>query len=244
MDWTKAKSILIVALIVTNLILVGAYYFQNNDLDENEAEMREVTIKLLEDKNIFVKTDIPLEHHRMPKLTVKYDTMNQDVIDEQLANQDALNENQLTEELLVSKTTEFIENCGLMNEHVVMDEIVRNENDIKVVYKNYIDGIAIEDSYIICTLTDGKITDFKRFWLNPIEVSEIKKEVIPAVAALIKFMSENTEDDKIYVEDLSLVYWLDSESFDAESPVTDTAFPAWKITYNHGSVKYISAWEQ
>ena len=244
MDWTKAKSILIVALIVTNLILVGAYYFQNNDLDENEAEMREVTIKLLEDKNIFVKTDIPLEHHRMPKLTVKYDTMNQDVIDEQLANQDALNENQLTEELLVAKTTEFIENCGLMNEHVVMDEIVRNENDIKVVYKNYIDGIAIEDSYIICTLTDGKITDFKRFWLNPIEVSEIKKEVIPAVAALIKFMSEKTEDDKIYVEDLSLVYWLDSESFDAESPVTDTAFPAWKITYNHGSVKYISAWEQ
>lgn len=167
MDWTKAKSILIVALIVTNLILVGAYYFQNNDLDENEAEMREVTIKLLEDKNIFVKTDIPLEHHRMPKLTVKYDTMNQDVIDEQLANQDALNENQLTEELLVAKTTEFIENCGLMNEHVVMDEIVRNESDIKVVYKNYIDGIAIEDSYIICTLTDGKITDFKRFWLNP-----------------------------------------------------------------------------
>ena len=47
-------------------------------------------------------------------------------------------------------------------------------------------------------------------------------------------MSENTDEEKIYVQDISLVYWLDSSVFDTESPVTDTAFPAWKITYNRG----------
>lgn len=244
MDWTKAKSILIVALIVTNLVLVGAYYFQNHSLDNNEDEMQAVTVKLLEDKNIFLQTNIPQNHARMPKLTVQFDTMKQDVIDEQLANQTVLSEKDQTDEKLIAKTSEFIINCGLMTDNVTFDNIERANNEIKVTYKNYIDGIAIEDSYIICTLKDGKITDFKRYWLNPIEVSDIKKGVIPAVAALIKFMSENTEAEKVYVEKISMVYWLDSESFDAESPVTDTAFPAWKITYNHGKVKHILAWEQ
>jgi hypothetical protein len=57
-------------------------------------------------------------------------------------------------------------------------------------------------------------------------------------------MSEKTTEGKIYVEGLSLVYWLDSSVFDAESPVTDTAFPAWKITYNNGKIQHILAWEQ
>ncbi|MPN35901.1 hypothetical protein SDC9_183403 [bioreactor metagenome] len=93
-------------------------------------------------------------------------------------------------------------------------------------------------------MKDGKITDFRRFWLDPGEMSDSEKEVIPAAAALIKFMSENAGEDKIYVQDISLVFWLDSSAFNAESPVTDTAFPAWKITYNDGKVRYVTAWEQ
>ncbi|HVI41101.1 MAG TPA: two-component system regulatory protein YycI [Anaerovoracaceae bacterium] len=244
MDWTKAKSLLIVALIVTNLLLIATYYFQSDRFQNDRKEMQDATIKLLEEKNIFVETDIPKEHPRMPKLTVQYDKLNEDVIDEQLANQEALPEAEQTDENLISMTTGFIKRCNLMTENVTFDSIERTDKIIRVTYKNYIDGIAIEDSDIICTVTDGKITDFKRYWLNPVEVSDNQKEVIPAVAALIKFMSENTEEEKIYVQKIALVYWLDSSAFDAESPVTDTAFPAWEITYNQGKVQYVSAWEQ
>jgi hypothetical protein len=31
---------------------------------------------------------------------------------------------------------------------------------------------------------------------------------------------------------------------DAESALTDTAFPTWRITYNRGKIQYITAWEQ
>lgn len=244
MDWTKAKSILIVALIVTNLVLIATYFLQNNRFDSNEEEMRNVTIKLLESKNIFVKTDIPKEHSRMPKLTVRYDKRNDDVILAQLATQVSLAKDEQTDENLIAKTTELIENCNLMTENVTFDRIKRTTKDIKVYYKNYINGIAIEESHIICTVTNGKITDLERFWLNPVESSNIEKEIIPAAAALIEFMSENQREEKIYVQDISLVYWLDSSAFDAESPVTDTAFPAWKITYNRGKIKYVPAWEQ
>jgi len=138
----------------------------------------------------------------------------------------------------------LMEKCDLMTANVTFERVERLGEDILVIYKNYIDEIAIEDSEIICTVRDGRITDVKRYWLNPVEVNDIEKEVISADTALIKFMSENTEGEKIYVQDIALVYWLDSGGFDAESPVTDTAFPAWKITYNRDKIQYILAWEQ
>lgn len=246
MDWTKAKNILIVALIVTNLVLIATYFFQTNDRKNDENEIKDVTIKLLEQQNIYIDAGlIPKDHkQRMAKLTVQYDKMNENVINSQLANQKALPEAKRTEENYISMTKDFLDSCGLMTDSVTYDQIERAGDDILLTYKNTIDGIAIETSYIIFTVRNGKIVDFKRFWLNPTEISDNEKEVIPANAALIKFMSENTEGIRVNVEALSLVYWLDTSSFDAESPVTDTAFPAWKITYNHGKVKYILAWEQ
>ena len=244
MDWTKAKSILIVALIVTNLVLIATYVFQSKGMNEDDQEMQDVTIKILEEKNIFVETDIPKEHPRMAKLTVQYDTLDEELIKRQISMQKGLSESKQSDENLISMTDDFLKDCGLLTENAVFDKIERTDTEVKINYKNYINGIAIEDSYITVTVKNGKITDVIRFWLNPVETGSIEKEVIPAAAALIKFMSENTAADKIYVNGISLVYWLDSGSFDAESPVTDTAFPAWKITYNKEKIKYIPAWEQ
>lgn len=244
MDWTKAKSILIVALVVTNLVLIATYFFQDSRFKEDEKEMREVTIKLLEEKGIIVETEIPEGRHRMPKLTVQYDKMNENIIEEQLANQKTIPVTKLTDEVLISMTMEFIEACDLMTDNVTFEKITRTGREIRVTYKNYINEIAIEDSHINITIKDGKIVDVERYWLNPIEINDTEKEVIPAAAALIKFMSDNAEEERIYVKDISLVYWLDSSAFDVAFPVTDTAFPAWKITYNRGKIQYILAWEQ
>ena len=243
MDWTKAKSILIVALIVTNLVLIAAYLIKNERV-EDTSEMQDATIKLLAEKNIFLKTVIPKEQPKMPKLTVQYDTINEDVINEQLKLQSPIGGAEPSDAALIDATSDFITSCGLMTENVTFEGIDRLEDEINVTYKNYIDDIPVEESYIICTIKDGRITEFKRFWLDPVEVSSTEKKVIPATAALIKFMSECTEDKKIYIEDISLVYWLDTSAFDAESPLTDTAFPAWKISYNSEKNSYIPAWDQ
>ncbi|MDF3001424.1 MAG: hypothetical protein K0Q48_1543 [Bacillota bacterium] len=243
MDWTKAKTILIVALLVTNLVLAGAYLFQNMRF-EDEAEMQDGTIKLLAAKNIYLKTEIPEEQPRMPKLTVQFDTINEDDVNELIASQASLPEAEQSDENLITITTQFIKDCGLMTENVTFHSIERSGDEIKVTYKNYIENVAIEESYILCTLKGGKIVEFRRFWLDPVEVSNSEKEVMPARAALVKFMSENAGADPIYIQNISLVFWLDSSAFNAESPVTDTAFPAWKILYNDNKVQYVTAWEQ
>lgn len=244
MDWTKAKTILIVALIVTNLVLIFTYLNQNKRFDSNEQEMQKVTIKLLKERNIFLETDIPKERGKMPKLTVQYDKMDENVVDEQLEKQKGLPVDRQTEDNIIAMTKDFIAKCNLMTDNVTFDSYKKDGGTVKVSYKNCINDIAIEDSYITCTVQGGKITDFKRFWLKPVETSETKKDIITAAAALIKFMSENRNNEKIYVQKLSLVYWVDSSSFETESPVTDTAFPAWKISYNNDETKYVPAWEQ
>lgn len=244
MDWTKAKSILIVALIVTNLVLIFTYVFKDDILESTDETVLSDTIALLESKNIFVDTDIPEKQSRMPVLTVEYSTMNQELVENLLLNQKVQQMSKLSDNDIIHMAEEFINNCGYLNENVKFESIERANGKFIVTYKNYINEIAIEDSYIICTISDGKIEEIQRYWLNPVEFGKTKKEIIPAVAALLKFMSDNNKEEKILVEEISLVYWLDSSSFNTESPISDTAFPAWKITYNHGKIKYIMAYVQ
>ncbi|MBR0597702.1 two-component system regulatory protein YycI [Sinanaerobacter chloroacetimidivorans] len=244
MDWTKAKNILIVALLVTNLVLVLTYAFRDNSFSSTDEDVLKDTIELLESKNIYIETTIPSKHSRMPVLSVEYDKINQDLVDKQLEQQKALPKGERSDDNIVEMTKDFLERCGMLTENVTFESVERRGEQITVAYKNYFNDIAIEENYIIFSVYEGKIDQVQRFWVNPIETGKTKKEIIPAVDALIKFMSENEEDAKVYVEDISLVYWLDSESFDAESPVSDTAFPAWKITYNQGKIKYVMAYEQ
>ena len=131
MDWTKAKTILIVALIVTNLVLIATYFLREYQFKSDEKEMKVATIRLLEDKNIFVETEIPKNHERMPKLTVQYDKIDQEIIEEQLANHKALMPEEVTGDNLIALTTDFIERCNLMTENVTFDKIERAEDSIR-----------------------------------------------------------------------------------------------------------------
>ena len=243
MDWTKAKNIMIAALVVTNLVLILTYFYKDDLFQNSDKQIRNETIQLLESKNIYIDTEIPEKHSAMPTLTVEYHNGNQDLIDQQLAAQTP-ETGALTNDRLKEITTAFIRDCGLMTDTVVFDSVVKNGSEYTVTYKNYVDEIAIEESYMIVTVKEGKIIDFKRYWLDPVGTGPTKKAIISAAAALLKFMNENEEEEKIKVENISLVYWLDPSAFDTESPVSDTALPAWKITYNHGKIEHIWAYEQ
>lgn len=245
MDWTKAKSILIVALIITNLILIFANVYKNDfpGLNLNDNDLGE-TLQLLESKNIFIEADIPRKHSRMPVLTVEYDRLNQEFIEELLAKQKELPEADLTDEKIINQTKEFIDKSGYLTDNVKFYSIEKKSGKTIVTFKNYINGIPIEESNIICTLYKGKIINFERYWLNPVELSRMKKNIMQPEAALIKLMSEKDSDEKIVVKDITLVYWLDSQSFDPQSTVSDTAFPTWKITTDDGQVYHILAFEQ
>lgn len=76
MDWSKAKTILIVAFIITN-ILLGYMLINEKNIGEStiKDEFVEDVVKLLQDKNISVATQIPKEMPYLNTMTVEYENL-------------------------------------------------------------------------------------------------------------------------------------------------------------------------
>lgn len=74
MDWSKAKTILIIAFIVTNLLLAYVL-FENNNVAEPTVsdDFIEDVEKLLKSKNITLNCEIPREVPSLSMMTVEYE---------------------------------------------------------------------------------------------------------------------------------------------------------------------------
>jgi len=87
MDWSKAKNILIIAFIITNIFLL--YNIKNNLEDANyfysidEERIQDVK-EILESKNIIINTVIPQSKEKLPILTVEYEAYDPEEIAKKL----------------------------------------------------------------------------------------------------------------------------------------------------------------
>lgn len=244
MDWTKAKNILIVALVITNFVLIFAYVQGNM---EKEPDNREGVLSYLEKKDIYLETEIATGDKKMAVVEVKNGATNTRQVAKAIKESKGLEEGDINKETIKKMTDEFLIKGKFMNETVQLKEIVPFEDGIKVEYKTQIDDVLVEESYMRFIIKSGKIESFERHWLEVIELGKTKQTVISVEDALLDFAKGNpmeTRDEKeIYIKDMQLVYWLDNNAFQGETLTADTALPAWKITYNQGKVQYVPAYE-
>jgi hypothetical protein len=247
MDWTKAKNIIIAALIITNLVLIGSLYVKFNDKQEMQKRELSDTISVLESRNITINTILPNTVGNKPLLYIEYDNADQSLIEEKLKGQVGISSEIIDQSSIEKYINVFFTECNIMTKNIVLKSIVEKNGVYSIEYKNMVGDIALEDSYIKCTFSEGKIIDFQRIWLKPLDFGKTKREVMPISSALIRFMNKIKEgpdkDSNIVINGIELVYWLDTSALDLNSPVTDTAFPAWKFTYNNGEVIHIGAFE-
>lgn len=243
MDWTKAKTFLIIALLITNIFLLVTYTLSNSDNETSEEELLRETIALLEEKNIYVKGELPSVYQKMPVLMVQYDRLDPDFLHQKLAEQIPMERESRSRKEIVKRVEAFLKDCGIWSPNVILDKVEQQDNKTYVHYKNEYEGYLVEDSYIICTVENGVITEVDRFWLKPKGFGQAKKATISASAALLSLMREKDQREAILVEDMELVYWLNPSDYEGETAISDTALPAWKITYNDGQVKHIPAYK-
>jgi hypothetical protein len=247
MDWTKAKNIIIAALIITNLVLIGSLYVKFNEKQEMQKRELSDTISVLESRNITINTTLPNTVGNKPLLYIEYDNADQSLIEEKLKGQVGISSEIIDQSSIEKYINVFFTECNIMTKNIVLKSIVEKNGVYSIEYKNMVGDIALEDSYIKCTFSEGKIIDFQRIWLKPLDFGKTKREVMPISSALIRFMNKIKEgpakDSNIVINGIELVYWLDTSALDLNSPVTDTAFPAWKFTYNTGEVIHIGAFE-
>lgn len=243
MDWTKAKTILIVALIATNLFLVFTYGFNRPGESENG---KDVLIDVLAKNNITLGTKVPEKQGKLAALSIEYSGFDKVETDE-LLNREvySVKDQEITEESLVVVSEGFLREIGLFRDNMVLDKVEEQGNSQVVRYKNEIDGIRIEESHVYCIFEGGRLVSVDSYWLEAKSFSDRKMNIISANEALVFFMSQfPANQKKIQIDEIELVYWLDTSSFDGEELVKDTALPAWKVVYDGDQKMYIYAYEE
>lgn len=92
MDWSKAKTILIIAFIITNILLVYVIMGENHINNEPtiKDEFIEDVMKLLKDKNITVSAQIPKDIPHLNAMTVEYENVNIQELNRNYFNNDGI----------------------------------------------------------------------------------------------------------------------------------------------------------
>ncbi len=242
MDWTKAKTILIIALLVTNLFLLITYTVVNQVDIPTEEELQAETLALLSEKQIYIKESLPKGHQKMPVLLVEYHRPDPELLRQKLAEQVPMDEETPSREGILKMTEAFLKSCEIWGPNVVLNKVEQNGDVTTVSYRNEYEGIPLEDSYLICTVENGLVSGIDGFWLKPVGFGKSKKATISASAALINLMRSKHERDAILVEHMEMVYWLNPTDYQGGTAISDTALPAWRITYNDGQTKHIPAY--
>lgn len=244
MDWTKAKTIIITALIVTNVFLIFTFGFNNPVQTEPISE--KVLISVLANSNITLVTKVPEKHRKMPVLNIEYRVFDKEKINKSVHEKKyKVEAGNSTDQAFIRVANLFLKENNLLNDYVVLEGVEKQGQGIVVKYKNEIEGVLIEESYIYLYFENDMLKSVDSYWLEAKNLGESKKNTISASEALVIFMSKiRNQKEDIVVEKIELVYWLDTSSFDGEELIKDTALPAWKIVYNKNQKEHIYAYEQ
>jgi len=256
MDWAKAKTILIIALIITNGFLIAVY--GNFGVGGDGFTDHSALSEFLAERNIYVDAEIiPQDHREMSILFVQNLEIDHDQINHVLRSIafEPLPPGARADADYVEAANLAIQLLGLNEEAAVFKTIAENavfcriERDddgrqTTVSYKNVIDGITLEKSHITLLFEDGLPVHIESEWLEAVNFHNRKQQTISAAQALLLFLAQIDDKKNIYIDRIEMIYWLDETIIDTQTAIASgTAFPTWKITYNGTEAVHILAYK-
>ena len=142
MDWSKAKTILIVAFLVTNILLaINLYREETSKNPSLEPEFVERTLKLLNSKGIKVDTEIPLFEASLEPLVVEYESFkNNEINNKFFENRGIIN---LSTDGILEIYKDY-EKVTLLNNRLIIYDRLENNDKNKILLEN--ENSAIEKS--------------------------------------------------------------------------------------------------
>ena len=256
MDWAKAKTIIIIALLLTNLFLIVTYG-EFGVKDNPQTFDGPALIELLEERGVVVEAAIPEKPKDMELLSVEVIHPSQEDIQALLGSEGAQElfwlpeswrENQdwnLQEpgrkERYLECAVNFAMALGISHPQESWAVVTQEGEEVMVTFQNKYEDFLLERSQLSVIFRQGQIMEGEVFWLVPTEHSRKKVSVADAAVALLALVSQKEAEEIWVVEEIQLVYWLGDDQEGLEDTVADTAFPAWYIKYNDGEEKYVNA---
>lgn len=142
MDWSKAKTILIVAFIITNIILVVVLLSNNKQTESTTKQgfVEDVT-RLLKNKDIFIDTEISKEIPSLNTLDVEYEMIDISQINNNFFKGNGVMEAKSESTVEISKNNEYI---SITNKKILSYENRTQLDKYKNLTKQKAEDIALE----------------------------------------------------------------------------------------------------
>ena len=113
MNWAKSKTILIIALLITNIFLLVNYTSANYKNPETTQLERSV-VEFLRENNVFIYAAIPSDTYNLPVLEVEVEKFDKEVVDRIIAEYDKAFPQEVSREaLLLFAETSRIQCCWI-----------------------------------------------------------------------------------------------------------------------------------
>lgn len=257
MDWSKAKTYLIIAFTLTNIFLSWSIFADKKALYSNDFFVKESLHNLnlvLQKKDINLETSLPKKLPKMGLLKVQYEEIKEenypslfldfgDHIEILSGKQIRLSIPRFLEFFdtahAQTDAQAFIHHYGLDNDFVLRNTI-ETEEQIHLIYDLEYDGMFLEGSYMNLTYDKLGHLHLERTKLEVLEKSAKKKPIKTSVEAVLQASAEITPGESI--EAIDLGYYYEEYGVNSLSTTkTATALPHWRIRTSTDTFHYISA---
>lgn len=241
MDWSKAKNVMIIALLITNIFLLYTY----SQKYSAKVEMTDSInfSQMLEERGLHLKTKMPEGKSKMPSLTLSYTSPTKQKI-KRLLGSEKFNPNDGRKQNNYAEASDRLmqELDFSLADFVREGPVIENDKgDMVVTYYSTFDGYPIHAQPIHVHFREGKLSKLTGKVAVAMPSTKRGLSVIPPEEALLIFMREDLKaKEAVTVNGIELVYWANNEDMSEEQLVSDTAFPAWKISAE-GKDYYIDA---
>ncbi|WXR62890.1 hypothetical protein WG909_06690 [Peptostreptococcaceae bacterium AGR-M142] len=245
MENSRVKTILIIALFISNVLLIfDAYKKMNYNFDDyNSQKKYQVEIRnILDKKNIYFDKEFEYFNKDIGTISLTHYKYSQDVVDSLFAEDDGivniendkkrlkyegyLDLKEFNENEVVSKIEIFLDKFSSSNERY-LKTINYSDELITLSYSQKYEDLYLDGGYMSFSVRkDGNFT-MKREWLKVIEKGDKTKKPISSVIATLRALDQIESDSKII--DISLGYYIDLDEM--LKVQRSTAFPHWKISY-------------
>ncbi|MBO9608800.1 MAG: two-component system regulatory protein YycI [Paenibacillaceae bacterium] len=233
MDWSRAKTILIVSFFFLNVLLgyqLWAVRFDQSTSAADKKSLIEETNKLLESKNIRVLTKVPEETPLMKQLTVK--------LDEKSRNPAVV---ALTTPLRVSGMPgksgfrDLLAKAKVPHAALYSADPAISTEIVYMLHQNE-QNVPLFDATLQLFVSGGEISGYKQTYVEVQSGGEQKEQKVISAYTAIRALAEKIPDGSI-ITDIKLGYH--GQQYDSE---TQVLLPYWRVLLAEGNPIYIKAY--
>ncbi|EXX85355.1 two-component system regulatory protein YycI [Paenibacillus darwinianus] len=235
MDWGRAKSVLIIAFLLLNVLLGYQLWADMSDRLNSNVDLTALpqeTLLVMQEKGIRLTGSIPSDKPKLADLSFRYTLKS--------GQNDKIKLDKPVDSRIVFTESELIEGLGAIvpDLELYRFDSVASYDGVFVLYRLY-EGLPMFDVKLELYYSNQKIVAYKQDRIMLIADKESKRQpLLPAATAVDSLILKHLQPGSA-IQDIRLGYGYQGQAFNTED-IQGTA-PTWRVLLEEGPDYYVDA---